>query len=239
MTVCSVLTIQFSQSHLTCIELYIFMANSIFCHMLIFKSIKCACDLLRSIILTKHIWIWTVTMRRLLYVILVWIGGFWTTDSQRRPVGRQLKSLRASPRPQKTRLPLPSCRVSPLINGSSANHRIQSVDLSLLLLSPLYTLNFAFASRPIRFKLLKTHSSTLSACRLQRLLSSGVGSQASPSNTQCFSFGSWRSEAFRTRPKALWPWLAAAWRSSSVEAKYSVWRLQCEANTWWEEAALD
>lgn len=62
MTVCSVLTMQFSQSHLTCIELYIFMANSIFCHMLIFKSIKCACDLLRSNILTKHIWIWTVTM---------------------------------------------------------------------------------------------------------------------------------------------------------------------------------
>lgn len=118
--------------------------------------------------MNKDIGIWTVTMRRLLYVILVWTSVLWRADSERPPVGRQLKSLRASPRPQKTRQPLPSCRASPLINGSSANHRLQSVDLSLLLLSPLYTLNFVFASRPIRFKLLKTHSSTLSVCRLQR-----------------------------------------------------------------------
>lgn len=108
--------------------------------------------------------------------------------------------------PQQTHQPLPSFRVSPLINGSSAKtakSNLMSSCSSCLHCSTLST--FTFASRPVKFKLPETHISGL-----QCLLSLCVESKTSPSYTLCFSFSSWQSEVFH--PNVAEAGVVAQWK---------------------------
>lgn len=151
---------------------------------------KCAWDLLCSNTFTTHMWMWAVGLQRLLYVMPAWVSGLWTRRSVRQPVGRQWNLSKAA-----GHCPAAECLHSSIEAPQTAESSLLTSCSSCSHRSALWTLRLLHVQSGLNCP--KTHISGL-----QRPLGSCLGSEASPSYTQCFSFRSWRSEVLHT-PKVL------------------------------------